>query len=72
MAASSAFLERDRGDLPVATRLFMGPEQTRGWRHFQVGAEERHGFRGGGVAQHEAIRAAHANVELTGEQRQAS
>ena len=64
-------LERDRGDRPVAACFFIGPDEARGRCHFKIPAMKRHALRGGRVPEHEAVRAAHANIELAGKQRQA-
>ncbi len=57
---------------PVAARFFIGPDETRVWCHFEVPAVERHGLRGSRVAEHEAVHAAYANIELAGKQGQAN
>src|SRR2546430_13171371 len=40
------FLERHRGDGPIALTFVIGPDEARGRRHFEIGTEERHGLRG--------------------------
>src|SRR5262249_43565250 len=47
---SGSFLERDRGDLPVAACFFIGPDEARVRYHLQVPAVESHGLRGRRVA----------------------
>jgi hypothetical protein len=65
-------LERDRSDLHGAPDFFIGPDQARVRRHFEIPAMECHALWHDRVLEHEAVRAAHANIELAGQQGQAN
>ena len=60
----TSFFEGHRGDGPIFATFVIRPDEAGVQHHFIVPTEERHGLRGGRVAEHQTVRAPIAGVVL--------